>query len=82
MEAAAAGCDIVTSNRGSELEYYGDLACTCDPLSVSSIRSTIEYALSHPRGERLAAHMRAFPWSRTADATLDAYQRTLAAAGA
>src|ERR1700733_2594719 len=38
MEAAAAGCDIVTSNSGSEFEYYGDLARTCDPLSPSSIK--------------------------------------------
>jgi glycosyltransferase involved in cell wall biosynthesis len=78
MEAAAAGCPIVTSNRGSEFEYYGDLTCTCDPLSPSSIRAAIEHTLLHPRGEQLAAHMRAFSWSRTAEATLGAYRRTIA----
>ena len=77
MEAAAAGCDIVTSNRGSELEYYGDLVRTCDPLSPSSIRNAIEYALRDTRGERLAAHMLGFSWFRTAEATLGAYSRTL-----
>jgi hypothetical protein len=70
MEAAAAGCDVVTSNRGSELEYYGDLVRTCDPLSPSSIRAAIKHALYDPRGEQLAAHMCGFPWSRTAEATL------------
>lgn len=80
MEAAAAGCQIVTSNRGSEFEYYGDLAYTCDPLSPVSIRAAIEYALLHPRGERLARHMRSFTWARTAEATLDIYRCTLAAA--
>jgi glycosyltransferase involved in cell wall biosynthesis len=79
MEAAAAGCDIVTSNRGSELEYYGDLVRTCDPLSPSSIRTAIEHALGDPRGEQLAAHMSGFPWSRTAEATLNAYRRTIVA---
>jgi glycosyltransferase involved in cell wall biosynthesis len=78
MEAAAAGCDIVTSNRGSEFEYYGDLARTCDPLSPTSIRMAIEHALLHPRGEQLANHMRSYSWSRTAEATLDAYNRTIA----
>jgi glycosyltransferase involved in cell wall biosynthesis len=78
MEAAAAGCAIVTSNRGSELEYYGDLAYTCDPLSPSSIRSAIERALRNPQGEQLAAHMRAFTWAHTAETTLGAYRRTLA----
>jgi glycosyltransferase involved in cell wall biosynthesis len=78
MEAAAAGCEIVTSNRGSEFEYYGDLACTCDPLSPCSIRAAIEHALLHPHGEQLAAHMRAFSWSRTAQGTLGAYHRTIA----
>jgi glycosyltransferase involved in cell wall biosynthesis len=78
MEAAAAGCDIVTSNRGSELEYYGDLARTCDPLTPSSIRAAIEDTLRHPRGAQLAERLRAFPWSRTAEATLGAYRRMLA----
>ncbi len=79
MEAAAAGCEIVTSNRGSEFEYYGDLARTCDPVSPSSIRAAVEDALLHSRGEQLAAHMRTFTWERTAEATLAAYRRTLAA---
>jgi glycosyltransferase involved in cell wall biosynthesis len=78
MEAAAAGCDIVTSNRGSEFEYYGDLARACDPLSPTSIRAAIEHALRFPRGERLANHMRFFSWARTAEATLGAYKRTIA----
>jgi glycosyltransferase involved in cell wall biosynthesis len=78
MEAAAAGCDIVTSNRGSEFEYYGDLARTCDPLSPRSIRTAIGHALLDPRGERLADHMRAFSWARTAEATLGAYNRVIA----
>jgi glycosyltransferase involved in cell wall biosynthesis len=77
MEAAAAGCSVVTSNRGSEFEYYGDLAYTCDPLSPASIRAAIEDALLHPRGERLATHMRSFSWARTAELTLDVYRRTL-----
>jgi glycosyltransferase involved in cell wall biosynthesis len=77
MEAAAAGCEIVTSNRSSELEYYGDLTRTCDPRSPSSIRAAVEHALRYPRGEQLAAHMRAFSWERTAEATLAAYRRTL-----
>jgi glycosyltransferase involved in cell wall biosynthesis len=78
MEAAAAGCAIVTSNRGSELEYYGDLAYTCDPLSPASIRIAIERALRDPMSEQLTAHMSAFTWARTAEATLSAYRRTLA----
>jgi hypothetical protein len=31
MEAAAAGCDVVTSNRTSQFEYCSDLVRTCDP---------------------------------------------------
>ncbi len=80
MEAAAAGCDIVASNRGSEREYYGDLVRTCDPLSPSSICAAIEHALCHPRGGQLAVQMLDFPWSRTAEATLAAYERTIGSA--
>lgn len=78
MEAAAAGCEIVTSNRGSEYEYYGNLARTCDPLSTSSIRAAIEYALLNPCGEQLATHMRSFSWESTAQRTLDAYRGVVA----
>lgn len=78
MEAAAAGCEIVTSNRADRrFEYYGNLACTCDPLSPFSIRTPVEHALFQPRGEQLAARMRAFSWERTAQATLGAYRHTL-----
>ena len=31
LEAAAAGCPIVVSDRSSEFEYFGDLATYCDP---------------------------------------------------
>lgn len=77
MEAAAAGCDIVTSNRGSEFEYYGDLVRTCDPLSPSSICAAIKLALTDSRGEELAMHMHRFPWSRTAEMTLRIYHRAI-----
>lgn len=77
MEAAAAGCEIVASNRASELEYYGDLVRTCDPVAPKSIRAAIEHALARPFGDRLAEHMRRFPWSLTGQLTLGAYKRTM-----
>jgi glycosyltransferase involved in cell wall biosynthesis len=86
MEAAAAGCPIVVSNRSSEFEYFGDLAYYCDPSDARGIREAILLARERREAERerwqeLAGRMREFSWERTALATLTAYRRALAAAG-
>jgi glycosyltransferase involved in cell wall biosynthesis len=83
LEAAAAGCPIVVSNRSSEFEYFGDLACYCDPVDPDSIRAAVAQAwrgreAEPERWSDLAAAMRAHSWQNAADATLAAYRRVLA----
>jgi glycosyltransferase involved in cell wall biosynthesis len=84
MEAAAAGCPVVVSNRSSEFEYYGDLALYCDPLDPASIRAAVERAIvlreeQPERLEALSAHIATFTWDACATATLAAYRRAIAA---
>lgn len=82
LEAAAAGCPVVVSNRSSEFEYYGDLARFCDPVDVESIRDTVlrAYEESHdPQwGSALSEHVRNYTWADAATRTVDAYRRALA----
>jgi hypothetical protein len=85
MEAAAAGCPVVVSDRSSEFEYYGDLAVYCNPLDPESIRAAVEraVALREEDPARLAAlseHVAGHTWEACARATLGAYERTIAAA--
>jgi glycosyltransferase involved in cell wall biosynthesis len=73
LEAAALGCGVVSTDRGSAEEYLGDEADYCDPSDVGSIRAAIQRALEDPRRvstERLAS----YTWERAASATLTAYR--------
>jgi hypothetical protein len=81
MEAAAARCPVVVSNRTSEFEYYLDLAYYCDPASVDSIRSAALAAAGSrgdARWDRLAERIATYTWERSAAATLEVYERLLA----
>lgn len=78
LEAALAGCRVVTTDRGTAREYLGDLVEYCDPLSVDSIRSAIEAALAAPPPSRLKALVKErYTWEAAAKATTEGYRRLL-----
>ena len=78
LEAAAAGCNIVSTDRGLAREYLADMAWYCDPRSVESIRKAVVAAYEAPRSERLREHVRAcYTWQQAAERTLEAYQLAL-----
>jgi len=78
LEAAAAGCRIVTTSIGSTRDYFGDFAHYCYPDDRQSIRSAIEAALRQPRTSDLREHVLAnYSWQRAGEATLQAYQAAL-----
>ena len=83
LEAAAAGCPIVVSNRSSEYEYFGDLAFYCDPTSPASIRGATLAALGGRRRDPhrwavLSERVREHTWDRAGRVVLSAYERTIA----
>jgi SAM-dependent methyltransferase len=82
LEAAAAGCPIVVSDRSSEFEYFGDLARYCDPADPASIRTAVEAALADRRDDperlgELKRRMVDLTWEKTAQATVRAYAAAL-----
>jgi glycosyltransferase involved in cell wall biosynthesis len=78
LEAAAAGCRIVTTSIGSTRDYFGDFAHYCRPDDRASIRAAVEAALNQPRTPDLRAHVLAnFNWRRAGEATLAAYRSVL-----
>ena len=57
LEAAIAGCNIVTTTGGCTKEYFGDLAWYCDHGDTQSIRKAVRGAYEAPyRNELAAAH--------------------------
>ena len=78
LEAAAAGCRIVTTTIGSTRDYFGDFAWYCHPDDHASIRSAVESALSRPRSPALREHvLKNFNWRRAGEETLEAYRAVL-----
>jgi glycosyltransferase involved in cell wall biosynthesis len=78
LEAAAAGCQIVTTSLGSAKEYFGDLAWYCNPRDPNSIRQAVQAALSSPHTDLLRKRILEFyTWEAAARVTLDVYQNIL-----
>ncbi|CNK32462.1 MULTISPECIES: glycosyltransferase [Yersinia] len=84
LEAAAAGCNMVLSNRSSESEYFGDLARYIEPADPDDIRAKIldawndSTALKSARSEQLKEKMRTqHSWENYAIQTKDAYESAL-----
>ena len=78
LEAAAAGCHVVTTSIGSTRDYFGDLAWYCYPTDHGSIQKAVDKALQAPRSDALRRRvLNEFTWERAAQATLHSYQQVL-----
>ncbi len=79
MEAAAAGCNVVSTDRGSPREYLGEHAWYCDPRDVDSIREAVLAAHAAPRSDALRERIRQnYTWERAAQRTREGYQAAMA----
>jgi len=79
LEAAAAGTRVITTDRGSTREYFGNQAVYLDPGDQTSMRAAVETALALPRDPDLTERVLSeFTWERAGDQTLEAYEQALA----
>jgi hypothetical protein len=78
LEAAAAGCNVVSTDRGTVREYLGNLGWYCDPKDIASIREAVLQAYLAPRPPQLKEHIHNnFTWRHAAEQTLKGYQLAL-----
>lgn len=78
LEAVAAGCNVVSTDRGSPSEYLQDMAWYIDPRRPESIREAVLAAYHAPKSDRLRAHIRErFSWRKAAEATCEGYRVAL-----
>lgn len=74
MEAACGGCAIVSTDRGSTREYFGDLAEYCDPFSRESMVVALKRAMqAEPDFALRHRIMQEYTWDVAAADTLAAY---------
>jgi glycosyltransferase involved in cell wall biosynthesis len=78
LEGAAAGANVVVTNRGYPREYFRDFAWYCDPADASSIREAIMGAHQAPRPSEFGRYIRAhYTWEKAADEALHLYHEVL-----
>ncbi|HBF37865.1 MAG TPA: glycosyltransferase [Firmicutes bacterium] len=78
LEAALAGCAVVTTIRGSAKEYFGNLAYYCNPANEATICSAIKAAWKASNNLQLKTHIFThFTWEKAAKETLEAYRSVL-----
>lgn len=57
LEAAACGCNIISTSEGSTAEYFKDMALYCNPYDYSDICNTIRSGLTHNKQPFLQEHI-------------------------
>ena len=78
LEAAAMGCNIVTTRKGDAYEYFKDYAYYCDPASVESILNAIQLAATSDIPAGLSTMvLERYTWEVAAERTLAAYREIL-----
>lgn len=78
LEAGLAGCNVVTTDRGSTKEYFMNMVNYCNPSSEDSINKSILDAYNKPKGDILRNHiLNNYVWDIAANKTLEAYKKVL-----
>jgi len=82
LEAAAAGVNLVLSNRSSEQEYFKNYAQYCDPGDPESIRLAVESAYQNPLNEAQRKQQQLyveteFSWTAYTQKTIEVYRKVL-----
>ena len=78
LEAGLAGCNIVTTDKGSTREYFRDMAYYCEPSSLESINKAVVAAYNKPNDNMLSKYiLENYTWEMAASKTLEAYKYVL-----
>lgn len=77
LEAALAGCNVVSTSRGTARSYLGVDAWYCDPENPDSIREAVVAAFRAPRRGRATSRLQAYSWQKAAAAVRSVYEEVL-----
>lgn len=78
LEAAAMGCNLAISNRGSTTEYFGEYADYCEPDNIESIKNAVDKAYSREKNDELQKVIfNKYTWKQAAEETFKGYKKVL-----
>lgn len=78
LEAMSCGVPVIVGNRGSLTEIVAETGLLVDPESINSMAAGLQKALKSPDNDLVQKNLQraqTFNWSKTAQATLKAYQQ-------
>lgn len=78
LEAAAMGCNLAISSKGSTTEYFGNYAEYCLPDDIEGIRRAIDTAYKRNKDSELKKYIfDNYTWKIAGEKTLEAYKEIL-----
>lgn len=78
LEAAAMGCNIVSTSIGSAEEYFGSEAWYCDPFNQESLIDAIHNAYYSKKSNGLIERIKEnYSWAKAGERTLQAYEKAI-----
>lgn len=78
LEAAAMGCNLAISTKGTTKDYFEDMAFYCEPDNIQSIRDAVDKAWNASRNQKLKELILSkYTWEKAAECTIKAYEMVL-----
>lgn len=78
LEAASAGCNIISTIEGSSVEYFRDKCVYCDPYDEHSVKRSLEIALNKKRDYKLKKYIDLnYNWSKCIDKLYESYKKLI-----
>jgi glycosyltransferase involved in cell wall biosynthesis len=75
LEAAIMRCNIVITDKGDTMDYFGVDAFYCDPENTDSIKAAVDQAIKATFNESLLEKiLTSHTWKKAAEQTLEAYR--------
>lgn len=78
LEAAASGCNIVSTVEGCSKEYFGDMAIYCNPYDEKSIEKAISIGIKQKKNNKLKKYvLENYNWERCINTLYNSYELIL-----
>jgi len=77
LEAAAAGCAVVSGRYPGLSEYLGEHWFPCEPASIPSIRKAVWEAYEIGGSKELRERVQQFSWDKVVDRLIEVYQEAI-----
>lgn len=78
LEAAASGCNIVTTSEGCTTEYFRDMAIYCNPYNSDCIYKAVEEGIKQKKDSKLKDYiLKNYIWEKCVESLYDSYLKIL-----